>query len=376
MSITSIYYKLTKEEFDEYLSSLKKYDGTLRFQNGKYFYCPTSEMSLLMLRINRAEWELNGIYHSLSKFGQRQIVQSLLIDEIEATNRIENINSTKQDIYCVMNSLKNITDMKITSILNSYRLLLDEYDSFSSLKSIRKTYDSLISGAISHEDLPDGDLFRKGSVSITNGIKSIHQGVNGEERIVEFMNEWLSLFNSKRETYEKMILSHLLLENIHPFYDGNGRLGRFLFSKGLIEFNDGITPFLISKAFSSNKEKYYKAFKVMGDFHEFGCLNESVSILGNILLDSFEKQIKEMRLKKEMIDNVMHIDSLSIKEAKVYSLIREATILTDFGVSNEEIMKEAQVSKRTLMYSLKKLNELGLLDSQKIGRTDFHRIKI
>ena len=376
MSITSIYYKLTKEEFDEYLSSLKKYDGTLRFQNEKYFYCPTSEMSLLMLRINRAEWELNGIYHSLSKFGQREIVQSLLIDEIEATNRIENINSTKHDIYCVMNSLKNITDMKITSILNSYRLLLEEYDSFSSLKSIRKAYDSLISGAVSHEDLPDGDLFRKGSVSITNGIKSIHQGVNGEERIIEFMNEWLSLFNSKRETYEKMILSHLLLENIHPFYDGNGRLGRFLFSKGLKEFNDGITPFLISKAFSSNKEKYYKAFKVMDDFHEFGCLNESVSIFGNILLESFEKEIKEMRLKKEMIDNVMHIDSLSIKEAKVCSLIREATILTDFGVSNEEIMKEAQVSKRTLMYSLKKLNELGLLDSQKIGRTDFHRIKI
>jgi len=371
-----MFYKLPKEEFDQYLSSLKQYAGTLHFQEGKYFYCPTSDLSCLMLQINRAEWELNGLFHSLSKFGQRQIIQSFLIDEIEATNRIESINSTRHDIYCVMNSLKDVKDMKIVSILNSYTLLLNDSSSLSSLEEVRKTYDSLTEGAIDEKNLPDGKLFRKDSVGVTDGVDVVHQGINGEERIVSFMNEWLSLFNSDSESYEKMILAHFLIESIHPYYDGNGRLGRFLFSKGLKTNNGGITPFLVSKAFSTHKDKYYKAFSIADEFHEYGCLNETVSMMGNILLETFEDEIKTMRSKKETIENVMHIESLSFKEERVYSLIREATILTEFGVSNEEILKEAGVSKRTLMYTLGKLDKLGLLETKKIGRIAFHRMVI
>lgn len=375
MSVTSMFYKLPKEEFDKYLSSLKQYAETIHFQNGKYFYCPTSELSFLMLQINRAQWELNSLFYSFSELGQRQIIQSLFIDEIEATNKIENINSTRHDIYCLMNSLKDIKDMKIVSILNSYKLLFSDASSISSLEEVRKIYDSLFCGAIDENDYPDGVLFRKEAVEVTDGVNTVHQGINTEERITLYMNEWLSLFNSKRETYEKMILAHFLLENIHPFYDGNGRLGRFLFSKGLKLFNGGITPFLISKAFSSNKKKYYKSFSIADDFHEFGCLNETVSIMGNILLESFEREIEILRLKKETIKNIAYIESLSFKEEKVYSLLKEATILTEFGISNEEIMKEAGVSKRTLMYSLNKLEKLGLLETKKIGRMSFHRIK-
>ncbi len=46
--------------------------------------------------------------------------------------------------------------------------------------------------------------------------------------------------------------------------------------------------------------------------------------------------------------------SMTKSEKKVYELIGEATLFSDFGISNKEIMNESGVSKRTLMYALKK----------------------
>ena len=95
-------------------------------------------------------------------------------------------------------------------------------------------------------DLPDGIYFRHGDVYVANGIKNIHIGIAGEENINRLMEEFVNFYNSKNDTLIKMILCHFMFEYIHPFYDGNGRLGRFLFSK----FN-----FLINKLLIYEKQE-------------------------------------------------------------------------------------------------------------------------
>ena len=46
------------------------------------------------------------------------------------------------------------------------------------------------------------------------------------------------------------------------------------------------------------------------------------------------------------------------------------------GVSNEEILKETQVSKRTLIYTLNKFKEKNILIDTKIGKFDYHKFII
>ncbi len=109
--------------------------------------------------------------------------------------------------------------------------------------------------------------------------------------------------------------------------------------------------------------------------YRFGCLNESVKIIANILVNQLTIAIKELETKKEKIDNICKVKEFTKSENKIYSLLAEASILTDFGISNKEIIQECNVSKRTLIYTLNKFSNMDLLDDTKIGKLTYHKIK-
>lgn len=86
----------------------------------------------------------------------------------------------------------------------------------------------------------------------------------------------------------KLVLVHYQFEVIHPFIDGNGRVGRLLFLLLLNEFNLLDIPFVpISKIYHKHATMYYKSFEIVekeGNFEEFivfhiKCLNECLNDL-------------------------------------------------------------------------------------------------
>lgn len=72
--------------------------------------------------------------------------------------------------------------------------------------------------------------------------KYIHVGLQPETKIVEFIGEMLTFlkyFDAPQPF--KIMASHYLFEYIHPFYDGNGRVGRFIIAKLLSDYYDNYT---------------------------------------------------------------------------------------------------------------------------------------
>jgi len=57
------------------------------------------------------------------------------------------------------------------------------------------------------------------------------------------------------------IIGHFLFEYIHPFYDGNGRTGRYLLALWLSEPLSLLTSLSLSRIIFENKDVYYRAFK-------------------------------------------------------------------------------------------------------------------
>jgi Fic family protein len=59
----------------------------------------------------------------------------------------------------------------------------------------------------------------------------------------------------------KAAVAHLYFESIHPFEDGNGRIGRAIVEKALSQGLKCPLPFSISKAIEANKKAYYQSFQ-------------------------------------------------------------------------------------------------------------------
>lgn len=380
MNLKDKHDQLSKEEFASYLSSLKNNPlSIVLYQDEKsfFFYYPEEEINKKILQLHKKQWELDSLFSFFSETGKKQLIKSFLINDILSTNAIEEIHSTSRDVFSILETVQNSNDKELLFITKAYQNLLEDKETkLDSLSDIRSLYDELISKGISKEDMPDVTYFRKEPVYISNGLKAIHTGFYPEERIKQGLSSFIELIHKDIDIYLKTILSHFLFETIHPFYDGNGRLGRYIFSALLLQETHSIFSFLISSCIHLEKNKYYSALKEGEDRFEFGLVNEYVSKMIDILTDGIEPTIDELKEKKTKIENFSYDPELSASEKKVFFLLSESSILSPYGIRNDEIMKESCISKRTLMYILKRLKDQDRLIDTKFGRFTYHKIKL
>lgn len=77
------------------------------------------------------------------------------------------------------------------------------------------------------------------------------------EEVAEKMKELLLEYNAKKEkSFDELLDFHYKFERIHPFQDGNGRIGRLLLFKECLKHN--IVPFIIDEDL---KMFYYRGLK-------------------------------------------------------------------------------------------------------------------
>ena len=77
------------------------------------------------------------------------------------------------------------------------------------------------------------------------------------ENVADKMKELLAEYNAKKEkTFDDILDFHVKFERIHPFQDGNGRVGRLIMFKECLKYN--IVPFIIE---DNLKMFYYRGLK-------------------------------------------------------------------------------------------------------------------
>lgn len=178
------------------------------------------------------------LYHSNklegSTFTRENLEKYLLENIVEGTHEVddvyETINSTKLFDF-VVDTLNEPLSKKL--ILEFHRMLKD------------KTLD--------HERGFVG-CWKKIPNEISGRNLKLTQPYEVDEKMDELLNTW----NQSDKNLENITWFHAKFEHIHPFQDGNGRVGRFIMLKQCIENN--VDLILIDDKFSKEyKEALYEA---------------------------------------------------------------------------------------------------------------------
>lgn len=352
------------------------------------FFVVTPEIHGFMLSIQKTDKEILSVYHRLPGVAIEQFSRRCLIDEIILTNGIEGVHSTRREIGGVLAELdQNNHRKRFYGLVQKY-LLLQNREAFplTSCQDVRKIYDELLLKEVVEDDSknrPDGKLFRKGAVNVTTPTqKVIHKGLYPEEKIIDAMGRALDyLGDDSEELLYRICVFHYLLGYIHPFYDGNGRLNRFISSYMLGKELHPVLGYRLSYTIKENIEAYYKAYKVCNHKNNRGDLTPFVEMFLKIIADSIEQLLHAL---EERADALVHFSQMIEKlpngdresYARLYYVLMQAELFSENGISTGELLEGMGVSRTTLRRQLKEIEKAGLLKMAPYGHAKHYSIDL
>ena len=308
------------------------------------FYVNLLEHTLLQEKIVKNSNKINYISNRLPTIAIKEIIMKILSNELYKTNKIEGIETVKSEIHSSLKDdrISNKKSNKLDGIIKKYKDIMEnnfeDTEHIDSLSSFRKIYDEMFEDFEKSGNYKlDGKYFRKDTVKVINGLgKTIHIGINGEEAIEKNIESLIEFMNIKDIPFlVKASISHFFFEYIHPFYDGNGRFGRYLLSLYLARKLDNLTAFSVSYSLSRNLDDYYKSFVEVEDVTNYGEITFFVENILKIIKNGQEMIIEllndsVMRFKHsmEILDELTK--ELSEKENIILQIYLQNYLFNDF----------------------------------------------
>ena len=329
------YQTNNKHEIDRFYQ--KRFQGESTIQTGlkikpknfptpfELYYIPTNAILLKIETIYHNDTKLRAYDSFLPGIAKKNFLVNLIAEELNSSNKIEGVKSNKQEIA---ESTKKImtgtipSKMRLSSMIKSYLKLQDDSLNLPQQpEDIRKIYDNITEGEISDGNLPDGTLFRKDGVEVYNENvdKPIHEGINGEREISHHLEALLALLSqSQFPLLIRLAIGHYYFGYIHPFYDGNGRTGRFLTSLYLSKTFSIYTAYALSNGCQLTHRKYLDLFHRTNGFSNYGELNFAIEAFLDILIagqtyiiEDLEEKVSVLKQMEKRIDDIFPLDDLA-----------------------------------------------------------------
>ena len=316
------------------------------------FYVNLIEHTLLQEIIIKNSNKINLISNELPQIAIKDIIIKILSNELYKTNKIEGIETVKSEIHTSLKDNKKLNNKsnKLDGIIKKYKDIMEknfkDTQHIDNLSSFRKIYDEMFEDFEKSGNYKlDGKYFRKDTVKVINGLgNTIHIGINGEEAIEKNIEDLIQFMNRKDIPFlVKASISHFFFEYIHPFYDGNGRFGRYLLSLYLARKLDILTAFSVSYSISKNLDDYYKFFVEVEDVNNYGeitffvenilkTIKSGQEMIIELLSDSIMKFNYSMEILKEITKK------LSEKENIMLQIYLQNYLFNDFEeITNAEL---------------------------------------
>lgn len=281
------------------------------------------ENSSLQIKL-RKENRIKTIYSSLAIENN-----SLTIEQITAIIEGKRVLGSPNEIQEVKNAIQ------------AYELLLtlDPYDEKDLLKAHALMMQDLVS---------QSGEYRKEGVGIFDGNQVVHLAPPADivPALMRDLFSWLKI--SDVHPLIKSCVFHYEFEFIHPFQDGNGRMGRLWQTAILKEWKDVFAWIPVESLIRENQADYYK---VLNSSDNVADLTLFIEFMLSLLLKTIEEIIETERKVTVKVTRKVTVNQKEILD----------TIKNNPFVTQEELSQIIGLSRKSIIQNMKKMQEIGLI---------------
>lgn len=304
------------------------------------------------------------------------VLEAIKTSEIEGEffNKIEIMSSIQQNLGLTV--LKNPKDKNAIGLSKMLIQVRDEYALELSELQLKQWHASLLgnqknihAGKYREQNIPmqiiSGSMYKP----------KIHYEAPPSASVPAEMARFIAWFNEP--TYlsppVKAAVAHLYFESIHPFEDGNGRIGRAIAEKALSQGLNSPLSFSISMAIERNRKTYYEALQKAEKSLE---ISDWITWFLTMLLeaqDSADRMINGTIAKFHFFNR--HDSFLNERQRKAIQRMFEAgPDGFQGGMNVQKYVGITGASKATTTRDLQNLVEMNIFKSNLAGRSTSYEL--
>lgn len=299
------------------------------------------------------------------KFNSKMFLDALIKNESLRSSRIEGTELSHEDVYYLdfkeqtddvleIKNLKNVIDYAYYKIKKGSKIDLD---------LINEMHKKLLSSSRGANKNP-GEIRRKQNYIIGRlGITFVPPKPDDVPILLDNLFEFANDKNIEHSLIN-LAITHLQFETIHPYLDGNGRLGRALIPIQLAYLKEEPPMLFLSEVIELYKPTYYKTLSDSRDGNYLPFIK--------FFLMCVAEQCSANILKINKVNEIYEEDSKLIYENIGGSLILKIFpyILNKVVFSTKNITEDLNLNLTSVNKILKKLEQLGILVKEKKPETN------
>ncbi|TLV03739.1 Fic family protein [Dyadobacter luticola] len=354
----------------------------------QYDLTETDEL-LHALAIVRGQME--GLMTAVPKDVQVGTLIDTLVQEAIKTSEIEGEYLSRQDVASsIRNNLglnekpENVKDKKAQG---AAELMVDARNTFAEKLTEKKLFEWHKMLLKNSKNINTG-VWRKSKepmqvVSGTIGKEKVHFEAPPSSRVQEEMDRFIRWFNDsgpggkneiKRPAVRSAIV-HLYFESIHPFEDGNGRIGRVLAEKALSQTQGRPVLLSLSRKIEAARKNYYKELELAQRSNE---ITRWVHYFVWVILaaQTEAKNLLDFSLNKARFFDQYKAEMNPRQLKAIKKMLKDGPDNFEGGMTAQKYMSITKTSKATATRDLQELVELGCLVAVGGGRSTHYEVKI
>jgi len=289
-------------------------------------YSPDNEIVNACVRTALVLGRLDGLTNKLTPGEIHLLRLPFMMKEAKLSSEIEGTRATLTDVYKgekikETNREKALDNEEIRNYVNALRMGLDTVRDTISEQNIKEIHETLLQG-VRGSDKEPGE-YKSFQNAIGNRLDTMETAKfvpASPATTPGLMKNFVEYINSETELNPliKIAVAHYQFETIHPFRDGNGRLGRLLIMFMMCTEKILTFPLLyISEYFNRNRETYTELlYKVSskGNLHEwikfFLSALEIQAYSSLELIDRLEKYKDGLQKKMEQVSKSPNMNKI------------------------------------------------------------------